>query len=56
MYSLYLYFLGLSFRNTSKALYLFKDRKRSYACLYGIGFKDSVHTISTNEKEYLHLS
>ena len=29
MYSLYLYFLGLSLRNTSKALVIFKDNKRS---------------------------
>ena len=28
MYSLYLYFLGLSLRNTSKALIIFKDDKR----------------------------
>jgi hypothetical protein len=30
MYSLYLYFLGLSLRNTSKALVIFKDDKRSH--------------------------
>ena len=31
MYSLYLYFLGLSLRNTSKALVIFRDdNKRSY--------------------------
>jgi transposase-like protein len=30
MYSLYLYFLGLSLRNTSKALTIFRDQKRSY--------------------------
>ncbi|MEZ5389658.1 MAG: hypothetical protein R2680_07340 [Nitrososphaeraceae archaeon] len=29
MYPEYLYFLGLSLRNTSKALELFKDQKRS---------------------------
>ena len=28
MYSLYLYFLGLSLRNTSKALIIFKDDKK----------------------------
>ena len=28
MYSLYLYFLGLSLRNTSKALIIFKDDKQ----------------------------
>jgi putative transposase len=30
MYSLYLYFLGLSLHNTSKALVIFKEEKRSY--------------------------
>ncbi len=34
MYSLYLYFLGLSLRNTSKALILFKDRKRTYVSVW----------------------
>ncbi|MDX1371563.1 MAG: DDE-type integrase/transposase/recombinase [Nitrososphaeraceae archaeon] len=34
MYSLYLYFLGLSLRNTSKALELFKDQKRSYVAVW----------------------
>ncbi|MDR4510678.1 MAG: hypothetical protein MRJ93_03120 [Nitrososphaeraceae archaeon] len=34
MYSLYLYFLGLSLRNTSKALELFKDQKRSYVAIW----------------------
>ncbi|HET7642049.1 MAG TPA: hypothetical protein VFK40_00955 [Nitrososphaeraceae archaeon] len=29
MYSLYLYFLGHSLRNTSKALVIFRDEKRS---------------------------
>ena len=33
MYSLYLYFLGLSLRNTSKALVIFKDKKRSYVSI-----------------------
>jgi hypothetical protein len=31
MYSLYLYFLGLSLRNTSKALVIFRDEKKGYA-------------------------
>ena len=39
MYSLYLYFLGLSLRNTSKALVIFKTKKE-VMFLYGIGFKD----------------
>ena len=35
MYSLYLYFLvGLSLRNTSKVLVIFKDEKRSYVSIW----------------------
>jgi putative transposase len=34
MYSLYLYFLGLSLWNTSKALMIFKDDKRSYVSVW----------------------
>ena len=35
MYSLYLYFLGLSLRNTSKALVIFRDEnKRSYISVW----------------------
>ena len=34
MYSLYLYFLGLSLRNTSKALVIFNDEKRSYVSVW----------------------
>ena len=34
MYSLYLYFLGLSLRNTYKALEPFKDEKRSYVSIW----------------------
>jgi putative transposase len=34
MYSLYLYFLGLSLRNTSKALTVFRDEKRSYVSIW----------------------
>ena len=34
MYSLYLYFLGLSLRNTSKALVIFKDEKRSHVAVW----------------------
>ena len=33
MYSLYLYFLGLSLRNTSKALDIFDDEKRSHIAI-----------------------
>ena len=34
MYSLYLYFLGLSLRNTSKALIIFREQKRSYISVW----------------------
>ena len=34
MYSLYLYFLGLSLRSTSKALVIFRDKKRSYVSIW----------------------
>ena len=34
MYSLYLYFLGLSLRNTSKALVIFRDEKRSHVSVW----------------------
>ena len=34
MYSLYLYFLGLSLRNTFKALIIFKDEKRSHVSVW----------------------
>jgi hypothetical protein len=54
MYSLYLYFLvGLSLRNTSKALDIFDGEKRSIL-LFVIGFKNLVHAIYTKGKEYLH--
>jgi hypothetical protein len=54
MYSLYLYFLGLSLRNTSKVLEPFKDEKE-VTYLSGIGFKDLVLSTSiTNTEEFLH--
>ena len=53
MYSLYLYFLGLSLRNTSKALVILEIVKE-VMYLYGIGFNDLAHTIFTKEKECLH--
>ncbi|MDR4512458.1 MAG: hypothetical protein MRJ93_12230 [Nitrososphaeraceae archaeon] len=34
MYSLYLYFLGLRLRSTSKALVIFRDDKRSYVAVW----------------------
>ena len=51
MYSLYLYFLGLSLRNTSKALDIFEEEKQSHIVLYGIGYKDLVHAIFLQQKE-----
>ena len=34
MYPLYLYFLGLSLRNTYKAVVIFRDKKRSYVSVW----------------------
>jgi transposase-like protein len=34
MYTLYLYFLGLSLRNTSKELVIFRDKQRSYVSVW----------------------
>lgn len=34
MYSVYLYFLGISLRNTSKALHPFEGQKRSYVAIW----------------------
>ena len=39
MYSLYLYFLGLSIRNTSKAILIFRDKKRSYVSIMELDTK-----------------
>ena len=50
MYSLYLYFLGLSLRNTSKALTIFKDDKRSYVSVWNWIQRFAVHAISTEHK------
>jgi hypothetical protein len=52
MYSLYLYFLGLSLRNTSKELIIFKEER--VTSLYGIGFKDLDPVRSIKGKEYQH--
>jgi hypothetical protein len=53
MYSLYLYFLGLSLRNTSNALEPFKDQKE-VMFLSGIGYIDLVHAIFTKGKGFQH--
>jgi len=39
MYTLYLYFLGLSLRNTSKELLIFRDKKRSYVSVMELDTK-----------------
>ena len=56
LYSLYLYFLGLSLRNTSKALVILEMR-REVTFLFGTGFRDldPVRFIK-EEKECLPLS
>ena len=45
IYSLYLYFLGLSLRNTSKALVIFRDenQREICVCIVGTGYRDLVH-------------
>ena len=58
MYPLYLYFLvGISTKYF-KALVVFRNKKRSYTCLQGIGFRDLPHIKSTKErkKEQQHTS
>ena len=55
MYSLYLYFLGLSLRNTSKALDIFDDKKRSFIAIWNWIHRFG-HAISiTKGKEFLLL-
>lgn len=57
MYSLYLYFLGLSLRSTSKILSIFSDGNRSYVYVwnwiqhFGLLAKNRI-----GGKEYLYLS
>jgi hypothetical protein len=54
MYALYLYFLGLSFRNTSKALEPFEEEFMSQS---GIGYSSLILGRFTLEKEgYLRFS
>ena len=55
LHSLYIYFLGLSLRNTSKALVIFRDEKE-VMFLFGIGYKDLDPVRSIKEKEYRPLS
>ncbi len=58
MYSLYPYFLGLSLRNTSKALSIFGDRKkRIYVSVWNwIQRFVLLAKKSIDVKEYIHLS
>ena len=51
MYSLYLYFLGLSLRNTSKAL-VNLEMRRVVMFLDGIGFKGLQNIRFIKGKEY----
>ena len=51
MYSLYLYFLGLSLRNTYKELIIFKDEKE-FMYRYGTGYRNLSYTRSAKVKEY----
>ena len=54
MFSLYLYFLGLSLRNTSKALVIFRDEnKRSYVSVWNWIQRFGSYK-SIKEKGYLH--
>jgi putative transposase len=54
LYSLYLYFLGLSLRNTSKALVIFRDEKRSSVSVWNWIQRLDLAKY-TKEKEYLLL-
>ncbi|HET9805389.1 MAG TPA: hypothetical protein VFP49_00620, partial [Nitrososphaeraceae archaeon] len=54
VFFLYLYFLGLSLRNTSsKTLDIIKDKKKriSMFLYYGIGYKGLVHLSYLQQKE-----
>jgi hypothetical protein len=54
LYALYLYFLGLSFRNTSKALEPFREKKGAMLPC-GNGFKSLIPNVFIVVKEYLHF-
>ena len=54
IYSLYLYFLGLSLHNTSNALELFKAQKRSHI-VYGIGLRFGSCSIYNRKKRIFAL-
>ena len=47
-YALYLYFLGLSLRSTSKALEPFVEKE--VMLQYGIGYRNSIQSIYTRIK------
>jgi hypothetical protein len=49
---MYLYFLGLSLRNTSRAMNPFKDENTGVTYMYRIGFKDLQNIRFTKGKEY----
>jgi hypothetical protein len=55
MYALYLYILGLSFRNTSKAIQPFGEEGRSHICCHmemGSEVQSTLH-VFTVAREYL---
>ncbi|HET7643460.1 MAG TPA: hypothetical protein VFK40_08125 [Nitrososphaeraceae archaeon] len=56
MYSLYLYFFGLSLRNTSKALTIFKDEKRTYVSVWNWIQRFPEYPIYKREKSFcIHI-
>ena len=53
LYALYLYFLGLSFRNLQGYSITIWGRRKKKPCRYGNGFRDSILDTLTVVKEYL---
>jgi hypothetical protein len=51
MYALYLYFLGLSFRDTSKAISHYLKKKEEVMLLYGNGLKGLILNMFIVAKE-----
>jgi hypothetical protein len=54
LYALYLYFLGLSFRNTSKAIQPFEEKGRSHVAIWK-WVQRFIQNVFTVVKEYLLL-
>ena len=57
MYALYLYFLGLSFRNTARAIRPFVDKGRSHVAVWdcGIGSRSSIQNTSISVDGWLRF-